>query len=309
MSAKQIQTRRPRRVGFSLIELMVVMAILAVLLSVMMVVGGSALTSAKKREAKTMLGVLDMAAKQFADEKPLSGVRGYKPRYGHYPPDELDGFIKGVGLPDTERSLSKGHLSIKKDTLADARNCDIKAFALAARTYSESAGAILDKIAPKYRVGAKPDEDGKPLEYLDRSDNDTYDPGQDEPLDYFVDPWGTPIAYFAITYSQTSGLWDRDTANLQDAGDRVRTSAALRMCSNDVPVFVSYGPDGPDQFSEDFKIDGYHPDLIYDLNEPTPRPKFRIDMPGNSDNVYSIQAVEDRIQDVSLVEGDAILGG
>ena len=287
------------------------MAIIVILIGAVITVGRAQTDKARERETAGVLETLNLVARQFADEKPhpLRRVRGYRTRYGLYPPDELDGFAAGddVGIPGTTDSKISQHLlNIDKDGLKTVDHGDIKAFVLAVRLYSQTGGAMLEDIQAKYRHAAHKDADGNPDEFLNRDGNTTFDPAVDEPLDYLVDAWGTPIAYFATRPSDDYSVWDNDTVNVQTEGDRRRTCGALLSLSNDVPVFVSYGPDGPEQFSQDFidANEGHVPDLIYDFGQDVP--EYTFDHPLNRDNVYSNETVRDKILVTQIPEGEPI---
>ncbi|MCK4658675.1 MAG: prepilin-type N-terminal cleavage/methylation domain-containing protein [Phycisphaerae bacterium] len=314
----------PTRAGFTLVELLVVIAIIVILIGAVVMVGGSQVEKAKVRETSALLNTLHMAAGQFADEKPLGKVHRYTTRYGYYPPDELDGFVEDIGIPrpPQDKKIIRISPGGKKcfvklpddDEIEGVHYGDIKAFALAIRCYSEAAAATIDRIQPKHRHAADPADPGNPAvpgEYLNRDGDDAFTTDEDEPLDYFVDAWGTPVAYFATAemkgdVSSLRSVWDSDTDNnVQAEGDRLRTCRALLSLSNHVPVFVSYGPDGPEQFSADFREagvgEGFPPDLIYDFGQPDP--KYTFDHPMNQDNVYSNETVQKKIMHMSLVEG------
>ncbi len=294
-----------------------VLAVILILVGALVTVGRSRIAAAKKSETQGMLQTLQLAAQQFAEEKPLSKVKGYRLRYGDYPPDELDGFVgdEDWGIPGSTSKISQNHLNINKDSLKNVRNGDIKAFALAVRSYNQTGAAILDRIQPKYRAPAHKGADGMPDEYLDRNGDGQFTAGQDEPLDYFIDTWGTPVAYFATADTRTDSAgnpipsqWD-NPPNVENPGNRVRTCQALRSLSNDTPVFVSYGPDAPEQFSEDFRVNGFWPDLIYDFNEGPANVDQRIEHPMNQDNIYSNETVREKILQVSFTQGVLQGGG
>ena len=306
------ESRPPGPPAFTLVELLLVMAILVVLIGAVITVGRSQIAKGKVRETQTVLSTLQSAAQQFAAEKPLSKVRGYVARYGDYPPDELDGFLKSKGIPgskappDTDGRIAPGGSDLKvpdNNKLENVRNGDIKAFALAVRLFSREGAATLDRIPSKYRAPAVKDASGTPAEFLHHGTDDAFKTGQDEPLDYFVDPWGTPIAYLATAdlRKDASGdpylsEWDKSTNNVAKAGNRWKTCRALRLLSNEVPFFVSYGPDGPEQFAPDFRVNGkYAPDLIYDMWDGPDPDVGTIDNTLNADNLYSIEGVESRI--------------
>ena len=308
------------RNGFTLIEIMVVIAIIVTLLGAFIVVGRTVIERGKEKETSALLQKLDMAAKEFESKKPLGKMRGYISRYENYAADELDGFSSNVMLPVPNASRS-GYLSpsnaelmINNTQATDAsiagmKYGDIKAFALAVRLFSDTGGAILDEVASKYRKAAAKDNLGTITEYLDRNGNNTFDAGIDEPLDYFVDAWGTPVAYFAVHDSRVSDPYNPPPGctgaadgppGSPAAGDRLRASHRLVQLNNGVPLFVSYGADGPDQFSQDF----FDPsrslyeakDLIYDyaMDDGTEKKK-KFDNRFNQDNVYSHEGLKERI--------------
>ena len=306
----RVRSSRRRFRAFTLVELLLVMVIIVILIGTVIAIGHSQVEKARRRETAGVLDTLRLAAAQFAEEKPLRQVRGYRARYGSYPADELDGFLSSEGIPGSGECIAPGgsDLEVFSDDLATVHNGDIKAFALAVRSYSEKGAAILDRVPSKYRVPAERDPvSGNVLEYLNRDNVQGFTAG-DEPLDFFIDAWGTPIAYFAARPSSAPSVWDSDVGgNVQAADDRRRTCGALLSLSNDVPVFVSYGPDGPEQFNDDFRESGnYWPDLIYDFNEPSPKNPFRFDHPLNGDNVYSNETVRDKILVMEIPEGQPI---
>jgi prepilin-type N-terminal cleavage/methylation domain-containing protein len=309
-AADRLESRSPRRrPAFTLVELLLVMAILVVLISALIVVGRSQIAKGKAREAHTMLSTLQSAAQQFAAEKPLSKVKGYAARYGDYPPDELDGFLKGVGILGSGGALvvpGGTDLKIPSNKIENVRNGDIKAFALAVRLYSQEGAATLDRIPSKYRAPAVKDASGTPLEFLHHGDGNTFKTGQDVPLDYFVDPWGTPIAYFAAKTGGPS-VWDSNTNNVAKVGNRQLTTQVLRSLSNDVPVFVSYGPDGPGQFAADFLVGGkYPPDLVQDIGDEPDGADRVVNNTLNADNLYSIESAQSRILQGGFAVGNLV---
>ena len=157
------------RGGFTLVELLLVMVIIVILIGTVIAVGHSQVEKAKRRETAGLLDTLRLAAAQFAEEKPLRQVRGYRARYGSYPADELDGFRSSAMIPGSSGFIAPGgsDLIVPGDDLATVHNGDIKAFALAVRSYSEKGAAILDRIPSKYRAPAERDPvSGDVLEYL-----------------------------------------------------------------------------------------------------------------------------------------------
>ena len=91
-------TAKPRRErhGFTLVEMLVVIAIIAVLAGLVTVVGGMAITRAKQTTIKMDITQLEMA------------LNAYKEKYGDYPPD----FAIDASNPDNTKAIVLGHLRI-----------------------------------------------------------------------------------------------------------------------------------------------------------------------------------------------------
>lgn len=274
--------------GFTLVELMVVVGILAILISTLIAVSVSVLTSAKIRDTRTVLLNLQTAIDQFNDEAPLKRVQDYRTRYGNYPCDELEGFAAGIpGSGGTY--IGPGGDSRLNATVnfTDIYNQDIKAMALVMRLYSAEVATILDRISPRYR--RPPDN---PEEFFDRNGDGTM--GTDDvPLGYFVDTWGTPLQYFAI---RDDGL---ASASDDPMKRRLKTSSFLVQRNRGKSVLVSYGPNGPDQWSEEAILVNGQTDLVTDYHDATPGV---IDNLMNEDNVYVDEALNERLRQGNPVD-------
>ncbi|GJM23886.1 MAG: hypothetical protein DHS20C16_03010 [Phycisphaerae bacterium] len=279
-----------RHSGFTLIEILVVVAVLTILIG-MAFRGATAMTeSAKIRETEGLFLALTQAIDAYKLEVKQSRAAGGKVAalYNGAPPDDLRVFtLAGVNLGGTQVSLVNGSPIVPnvvepRDPAAGSltdpglrRHGDVRAMVLAMRLRSPKASEILDGINEKYRVN-----EGN----LHFNPND----GTDSiPLIHYVDAWGTPIEYFSVYTSDVS------------PDPRERTAFAMVHNSNVEPVLVSYGPNGPDQFSGDFFGDPSFGDtsVISDFNAGCANcTAGKIDSELNQDNVYSSDALKDRMK-------------
>ena len=296
-------TAKPGHSAFTLVELIVVVAVIAILIAAIVGVSTSVIRGGKERDTGAMLQLLDLAVKEFRDDAPLAKVTHYKSRYvENCPPDELEAFtdefttpsvppflrIAPGGTANALKDIGDGNLDL---TTVKARST--KAMALAITLYSDEADAIIERIDARFRKSTGGSE------YLDRQVGAGSKIKQ--PLTYFVDSWGTPVEYFSTNdpcTTCTTALTDQPpTVILQDA--RRDTSASLVKANNGEPLFVSYGADGPDQFSPDFlDADGLPFDMVKDwieYNGDATNTTRRIDHRLNTDNVYSNPEIAERL--------------
>ena len=280
-----------RQSAFTLIELLVVIAVIAILIGAVIHVSTSVIAGGKARDTRAMLLILDQAIEQFKEdmlERPRfsgSTKTNYETRYGVYPPDELEVFTDDDDLDHPTKSsylknLAPGSAELTDDggtplDLTEVQNRSTKAMALAIKLYSPAGGDILDRITDRFRrtMGNRQDDfhGDDSVERLNRT--------VPEPLVYFVDSWGTPIGYFATDDTTV-------TATITDPSDLRRdASTAFVRANNGVPLLVSYGPDGPDQFAQDFIDAEGETDLVADFHGVD---RVRtIDHRLNAGNVYS----------------------
>ncbi|MCH7527867.1 MAG: hypothetical protein IID39_10560 [Planctomycetes bacterium] len=254
-------------------------AILALLMTVLITVASSVMTRAKVRQTKAIMQNLELAIDQFHTEAPLKRVKDYRDRYGDYPCDELEGFHSADGIPGPGTFIGPGAPASDLNIPAGAVLYQpIKAMALVMRLYSPEATAILDGISPRYRL--PPANAG---EFFDRDDSGGLDT-DDEPLIYFVDAWGTPFDYFATLIP----------AVLNNPTAREGASIVFNAANRGRPLLVSYGPDGPDQFSQEFINTEGDSDLVSDhaADDPT---RGVINHRLNADNVYIDDSIKGRL--------------
>ncbi len=279
--------RRAARPAFTLVELLVVIGIIIVLLSLVVGISVRAVENAKQADTRAMFSILDMAVDQFKEETrgTLGRVQPFVKRCGGYPPDELQFFAdptSGGGIPGSSppRALVNDHY-IEIATIGGLDRLlptSTVAMALAIRLYSEEAAVTLERVDPRFRkvvntgqyywerdgdTGFTPESEAS----IDAGDTSV---DTDEAFDYYVDAWGAPIEYFSA----------REPMSDEDEYSRAALSTRLTGLANGRPVFVSYGPNGPDQRSGTLSgaqnmFDDWAADAA--INDPL-----------NQDNVYSV---------------------
>ncbi len=288
MTPNPINRHRPanRASAFSLVELLVVLAVLSLLIG-MAFKGASSMTeSAKVRETEGLFAALNQAVDAYELEAKQSRAGGgVAQRYQKLPPDDMTLFVNGVMASGTVidpegdylfydlRDPSTGIL-----TSFAHNHSDVRAMVLAMRLRSPRASEILDGINKKYVVN-----EGK-LEF------NPGDGTESIPLVHYVDGWGTEIEYFANGF------------NYDGAGVRDLASTALVHKNNGEPLFVSYGPNGSEQLSEDFLFDPSYGDTSIiadfigaDVGGNILTPEGLINHELNQDNVYSSDTFKERM--------------
>ncbi len=276
--------------AFTLIEILVVVAVLAILIG-MAFRGATAMTeSAKVRETEGLLQALTQAIDAYKLEVGQSRAGGgaVAVLYNGSPPDDWRVFtFAGANLAGNVVKMVSGNpvlpdLTETRDATSGAMTSpngrshgDVRAMVLAMRLRSPKASEILDGINEKYRVN---------------EGNLFFNPGDGTdpiPLTHYVDGWGTPIEYFSVCTSATS------------TDPRERAAFGIVHNSNVEAVLVSYGPNGPDQFTGDFFNDPAYGDtsVISDFNGGcTNCTVGKIDHILNQDNIYSSETLKERMK-------------
>ncbi len=150
---------------------------------------------------------------------------------------------------------------------------------------SPEAEATLDRIDSRFKVKLLNDS-AIPTDFWDVNGDGTFNPEVDEPLEYFVDSWGNPLAYFSTRGVTTGPSSDRVVR-------AVFSSHLIRNFSNGRPVFVSYGPDGAEQQpNSELVASGAAQDLVTDFHFDN---DHRINNKYNHGNIYSIEDLEKKL--------------
>ena len=304
-----------RRGGFTLVELLVVMAVIAILISAVVAVSTVFIEKAKARNTLGVMRVVSDAVEAFKRDRPsivtasqpaggADRVRWAK-RYGLFPPDELDVFTD-LGLPGSD--TSSGSLAVGGATMSPAplggypamrfhdkapsatdrafEHRDNAALVMALEQYSASAAGLLAGLPTRYRAeGVIDGGTGQPLQFLDRGDAG-WD-ADDLQVRYIVDDWKVPLGYLA------QRDWNEDDPPAPSGNHPAwnRASTEIIRLNGDQPLILSYGPDGADQFTPEMMgLEDGTASLVADWEDDG-----KINNPLNADNLYLDAALKDRL--------------
>ncbi|MCG3131730.1 MAG: hypothetical protein FLDDKLPJ_02535 [Phycisphaerae bacterium] len=304
------------RGAFTLVEILVVVAIIVILLVSVVTLGGWAVRKGQSKNTEGMLRIVADALEQFAADAPLAAVKqpggagqvAYVSRYGKYPADELE--VYGSGIPGSTqgRSLAPGGGVVVPDAgggyqrmtfvLGGAapqfENRDIATMLLAIELHSESAAQILSRVSEKHLVAVPLDGAGDPVQYLDRDRDGKYNPKDDEPLRWLVDDWQVPVTYFSQRDFR-DGAAESSNHPQADGWSWNEVSTRLVKMNGGAPVLMSWGPDGKDQRTEVNQTGATAANIATDLLGLDGSAKDRIDNPLNADNVYANPALAEKL--------------
>ncbi|MCH9001654.1 MAG: type II secretion system protein [Planctomycetes bacterium] len=301
--------RFPR--AFTLIEMLVVIAIILILLGSVLVAGNSIINRTKIRNTRAVLLVVDAAIDEFHRQKPsIIGARQnqigggkvrYSKRYGGYPPDEVEMFtVSGLpnsAAPPIDRSLSVGQAEFhpaptggkytpmkfytRGNPESEIEHRDLLAMVLAIDMYCEPAAMLLARVPDGNRWKGLFDPNGDPLQFLEDANaaDQKWNPVEDRQLPFgILDSWGQPLSYMAQRdYTGTTSYIPSNNA----VADWNRASTEMIRLNNGRPIIMSWGPDGEDQLTQEAQQDPTA-SLVGDWDDNN-----KIDNPFNEDNVFA----------------------
>jgi len=299
--------------AFTLVELLVVMAIIGVLFAAVLTGRNAVMGSARTKDTKATLQIVQDALEEFKREQTASptiirakhGTVRYEKRYGKYPPDELEVFTP-VGLPNSAPpggSLAVGSpkpemvpkppgdgyppMDFDSSEEPEFEHRDLVAMVLAIDEFGDTSKAILDKIPDNRRTSGPVDAEGKPLRFLDRDDNGTWDAEVDGDIRLIVDGWGVPLTYFA----QRDFVEGAEAATVSpNAPEWNEGSTEMIRLNHGQPIILSYGPDGRDQLAKENVTEHPTAILINDFEDD-----HKVNDPSNADNVYVDDSLKEKL--------------
>lgn len=215
----------------------------------------------------------------------LGRIGPFAERYGGYPPDELDAFLD---IRDKNDTFTGKRISRYVFQLADwpDRYHDIRAMVAAIRLYSPKGAATLDRIGPRFKANFDLLKDDMKWWPSPTGNTTTFNPESDEPLDIFIDGWGTPIEYYSTRSVPC------------DSSDKRAALAGILVDSfnNKRPVLMSYGPDGAEQQPDAGMVQsGEAQRFVQDFADDN-----TINNSLNRDNVFSVPGLPEKLLNKDL---------
>lgn len=220
-----------RRGAFTLIELLIVIAVIGLLIGVIAVVGSKVMYGQKVRLTQTTMRAIKIAIDQFAAEDPLRSIYNKKGNaaFGPYPPYTLAEPMSGKVnyLVEAQGATGWDHLGVRlaadlsgdRSTPAEPgpyvdieqgnRNDDIRALYAYLAVYAKGE---LSQI-PTTAIKRLPDRVGTPIEMVNPAGTGTGSGAPvDGPVDIlgFYDAWGVPMDYYLhvkLEYDAIESKW------------------------------------------------------------------------------------------------------
>ncbi len=306
-----------RATAFTLIELVVVIAIIAILAGTVLVAATRLIDTGKERTTAMTLNIVRDAIDEFAREQELrptlSQPSKYRARYGFYPPDEFEVFTadgipngpsgsRAPGRDDQGRrpEINPGpasgtnyeEMTFQLNGLEDGprglEHRDVGAMVLAIELFGDASQVMLSKL-PENQWSTPLDATGNPLQFLDRGNDEQFDAMVDQAIRYPVDGWGTPFSYLAeIDFDADAPNEETESSNHPVWN---KASASMIRLNGGQPIVFSYGPNGQDQLLAEVIAagragEGAPPATLIDdwISSGSAIPA--IDSPLNDDNIY-----------------------
>jgi prepilin-type N-terminal cleavage/methylation domain-containing protein len=219
--------------GFTLVEMIVVIAIITILAGVLLKVGGRVAQQSRERQTKATIDILDSALEQFAAE-------GFDYKYYHqsgytragtswikFPPD-CNGFSRNNTQDEIADALDDG-VAINYDGTYnyDVSGCGAMYFFLNRQPESRE---VLKNIDKSVVTNKKGDLNNVRIKLDSEPDY--------QPFYWIVDAWGEPLRY--DYYDENMDIEIQSGSN-NDAYDTRRS----------FPLVISAGPDGDFNTKED----------------------------------------------------------
>ena len=205
-----------RRRGFTMVELLIVIAVIGLLIAAMALVGGRVFYAQKVKATEMLMTNVTMAIEQFTLDNPLASIydRRDKATFGAFPPYQLAGDV--TNLNSVRGALEAGDpaLPVQRRHLADRLWRDLGAGQGAISNWVSISGDLGDRPNDDNRalftylkvfgggvLSQVPESAFKPLtdsqEFVNPSGSGTY-PGDAGLVDVLGihDVWGVPLDYF-----------------------------------------------------------------------------------------------------------------
>jgi len=260
--------------------MLVVIVVVSLLLVTVVTVGRGVIDRGRSSETRATMNVVFQAVEQFRSDAPMRAVRQkrepglttyvqYTDRYDNYPPDEVEMFTSR-GLPGTigAGTLAPGgaefvpkpnppfgsmtfYSDLRDPALRAKEHRDLAAMLLAIRLFSDSASAVLDQVPDRFWSDGAVDENGVPVQFLDRKgDGEGLFSPDDEQIRYVVDAWHQPLLYMSQRDWTGDPNVDPPPAPSSNHPAWNRVSTEWILLNGGAPVLMSYGPNGREQLRQ-----------------------------------------------------------